>query len=499
MGIAWNRMSRWERIRLGGAGLLTAWALWNAGLVYLAFGGERQHRLEAAVFLLLAYLAASEAALRAFDPAPVRAPIGALDRHDRRFLIVGSIVAWLALWATTLGVPFLSDDYVLLARHGGTAATSAEQFFRPVFGVVFDALAWIGGQRTWPFRIAAAVLHLASALMVRHLVAVLFESPTAGAIACASFLLSPLQLEVTVWVAGLQDALWTAFALGALTLYARGSRPSSWSILGAAVLVALALGSKETAVALVLLLPAVDLVRRRFDLRAQGPAYLAFALTTGAYLWLRSRHVALEPGWLVPPTRYFVKQFVSVPYQLFTQPWSSAAMTMPAAIAFLTAAGGIVTVCWTLAIRRAWLGPVMGAAVILASTLPLNAYFFVRDDLAADRYLYFPSIGWAVIVATAVPATFASRRALATAVAALAVGWVALIGVNLGPWWQASAIVHHMEAAGLRGEDPAASAARWAAERQVTIVFRDGIPREHAGIGLFINGYPEFLARIGRK
>jgi 4-amino-4-deoxy-L-arabinose transferase-like glycosyltransferase len=405
-------------------------------------------------------------------------------------------LAWLALWATTLGVPFLSDDYVILARHGATGGAAAEQFFRPVFGAVFDGLAWIGGQRTWPFRIAAAVLHLTSALMVRRLVTRLFGSATAGAIACASFLLSPLQLEVTVWIAGLQDALWTAFALAALTLYARGSRPGHWQILGTAALMGLALGSKESAVALVLLLPAIDLARRRFEVTSHGLAYVAFAVTTAAYLGLRSRHVALEPGWLAPMTRYFVKQFVALPYQLFMQPWSTAAVDMPRAIAFVTAAAGIIAVFWTLAVRRTWFGPIAGATVILASTLPLNAYFFVRDDLAAARYLYFPAIGWAVIIATVLPAVFASRRALATGVIAMATGWVILVGINLAPWWRASAIVREMETAGARGDDPAATAARWAEAHRVTVLFRDGIPREHAGVGLFINGYPEFLARI---
>jgi hypothetical protein len=80
-------MSRWERIRLGGAGVLSAWALWNAGVVYLAFGGERQHRLETALFLLLAYLAVSEIALRAVESSPKGAPIGALTARDCRFLV----------------------------------------------------------------------------------------------------------------------------------------------------------------------------------------------------------------------------------------------------------------------------------------------------------------------------------------------------------------------------------------------------------------------------
>jgi hypothetical protein len=52
-----------------------------------------------------------------------------------------------------------------------------------------------------------------------------------------------------------------------------------------------------------------------------------------------------------------------------------------------------------------------------------------------------------------------------------------------------------MERAAARGEDPALAAGRRAGELGLVLVTRDGIPRELGGVGLFINGYPEFLAR----
>jgi signal transduction histidine kinase len=185
-----------------------------------------------------------------------------------------------------------------------------------------------------------------------------------------------------------------------------------------------------------------------------------------------------------------------LPYQFYVQPWSTAAIAMPAIVSFATAALGIAGLAWALIGRRRWLAPLAGAGLILASTLPLTAYFFVRDDLAGARYLYFGAFGWGLIAAALLAAALRQARAAAAATAVAAVLLAALLHVNLGPWRQAAAIVDDMERAAIRGEDPAAAAARTADRLGIRLTTRDGVPREAGGVGLFVNGYPEFLARI---
>ena len=88
------------------------------------------------------------------------------------------------------------------------------------------------------------------------------------------------------------------------------------------------------------------------------------------------------------------------------------------------------------------------------------------------------------------------RRSAVRAAAVAAVLLAALLHVNLGPWRQAAEIVDEMERAAMRGEDAVAAAARAADRLGIPLTTRDGIPREAAGVGLFVNGYPEFLARV---
>jgi hypothetical protein len=491
-----ERLSLWERTRLFVGGLLAAWALWNAANVYLMFAGERQHRLETAMLLLVAFAMLAELAARALR-APTRTYTDpGLDANGRKALAALAVALWLANWVATIGVPFLSDDYVLLARYRDSPAQTPQQFFRPVFGAVFWAVSWVGGESTLPFRLLGGALHVASAMLASGLVRRVAGSPTAATIAFVVFLLNPLQAETVVWIAGLQEALWTFLALSALAVHGHDEWPFRLRLVAVAILSGLAFGTKETAACLVILLPGLDLARRRPILGRNLITYAVVGVELAAYLALRSRYVSLEPGLLVAPTRYVAKQFVTLPYQLYMQPWSTAAVAMPGWVSFTTAALGLSSLAWTLLVRRRWKEPAAGAFVILASTLPLASYFFVRDDLAGARYLYFGAFGWALLVSSALAAAMCSARALGVAAATIAVGFGALLHVNLRPWQQAADVVRHMESAAGRGENPVLAAERRATDLGVRLVTRDGVPRELGGVGLFVNGYAEFLARV---
>jgi hypothetical protein len=256
-------MTRWDRIRLLAGGVLTAWALWNAAAVYLVFAGEKQHRLETAVLLLVAWAVVSELVTRALRSQPPTIEAGGLDTTTWRAIGGLALALWLANAIATTGVPFLSDDYVLLARYQDSAAHAPQQFFRPVFGVVFRALSVLGGESTWPFRLASAALHIGSAVLVSRLTRRITESPAAATAGFVVFLLNPLQGEAVVWIAGLQETLWTFLALGALAVHAQDDWRPALRLCAVAALSGLAFGAKETAACLVLLLPGLDALTRR--------------------------------------------------------------------------------------------------------------------------------------------------------------------------------------------------------------------------------------------
>jgi hypothetical protein len=468
------------------------WAAGNCAYVYLVLGGDRIYRVETAVLILLALLVP-----KAIGDAPEVRPPEPLGRN--RTFIACSLVAatWLAIALPLLGYPFLSDDYVFLdLAHGGGRSW---EFFRPLFLVVFSALAWIGGESVVPFHVVSFALHLGSGALAALLVRRVLRSDDAAALGFAVFVLNPLQLEAVLWVSGLQELLWAFFLLAALVCYTAAETLTRGRLLATMVLLAAGLLSKETAVCFVLLLPAADWLLCGFT---RGPlltpAYAAFAALLAGFVALRFWFVGMAPGGLVPPvTPYAVKEFLAIPYQFFVQPWSDAAVAAPPWISCMTAIAALVLVFFGVS-KGAGRQALAGAFVILAATLPLGSYFFVAADLRHARYLYFPATGWGLLVA-ALASRMVKGRAAMLASTALYAGLAALcLWFNLGPWNTASEAVA-MFAEGVRVNTPLAdTVAEWTRRTGTAPALRDGAPSEHKGVWLFLNGYKEFEAFVRR-
>jgi hypothetical protein len=485
---------RWLRLAQALAALAGAYAFAVAVSVYGSRGGAGMHRLESALLIFVALLAP----LATWPRSPAPASTGDA-RWSRRLLLAWAAALWLTVSLPFWQLPFLSDDYVFLERYGTPAGVVApQQFFRPVFGLVFWAVSAASGAAPWAFHVAGALLHWASGALIYRLAVTLFASRAAATIVVVVFVLNPLQLEAVLWASGLQETLWTFCAWLALTFHTRQPRITAASVAATVTAMTLSLGAKETAVCLGVLLPAADGLLYRFR---RGPlmawAYLAFAAVLVGYLVVRTQFVAWEPGFLATPSRYFLKQFVAQPYRVFAQPWNAQAVAAPAAVAIATVAVAILAAFWLLAVRRAWREAVAGAAIMLAASLPVYGYFFVSDTLAGARYLYFEAAGWGVLVASAIAAV-GDERVRRLVAAALCVVLALALHLNLAQWRTAGQLVTVMEAAGRRGEPPDRRAQVWASERALDVTFSDGIPRQYRGVGIFVNGYPDFLRRLER-
>ena len=83
----------------------------------------------------------------------------------------------------------------------------------------------------------------------------------------------------------------------------------------------------------------------------------------------------------------------------------------------------------------------VGPAVILMSTLPVYSYFYVAPDLRATRYIYFASIGWAVLVTQLLTTVFVRRHAMRLAFASIVVILFVSLQLNARPWRTAAEIV----------------------------------------------------------
>jgi hypothetical protein len=463
------------------------WALGNTFYVYLFLGGTRPFRVESAVFLLVAALLP----LVWCGPSRVRSPAVMGERASRLFALVAAGF-WLLALVPFVTLPFLSDDYVFVAslRTLSDAVTKGP-FFRPMFAAVFLVLARVGGDVPLPFHVAGLLIHATSAAFVYVLAQRFFQRRDVAAFAFAVFLLNPLQAEAVLWVSGLQDLLWTGFMLAALVVYTGSQVLTVTRLCVTVLLVIFSLLSKETAVSFVLLLPLTDWA---FFSMKRGPllpiAYSGFVLTLAAYLCVRSRVAPIDSAFYTTPTRYFVQKFLSTPYKFFAQPWNIKVVHVsPAVPCCLTVV--LLIACFWAVNRGAGRSTLLGPAVVLASTLPVYAYFHVAADLRATRYLYFASVGWALLTAQTVKSLPVRRVSFAAVFASSVVVSYLFLQVNLRPWRTAGEIVDAVCSAIVSGKSVEARSAELRKRYGDGLEVSDGVPVAYKGVYLFVNGYPQ--------
>jgi hypothetical protein len=478
---------------IGLVSLAMAWTVFNCVYVYLVLNGGRSYRIEAAAFVLVLLMLPLVIASRRQESYSIE-----ISPAQKGAIVSIALGLWVATFLPLIGFPFLSDDYVFLSLyrtlddvvHGG-------QFYRPAFAAVFFVLARVRGGSSIPFHAASLLLHLAAAFLVYSLARLLFATSAPAILCFVVFLLNPLQLEATLWASGLQELLWAVFILAALRCYIGARVLSLPRLLVTLTLVGCALLSKETAVCFVLLLPAADWL---FFRAKRGPvlpaAYAIFGMTLVAYLLLRQRFVSIESSFLFLPSRYFVKQFLATPYRFFVQPWNASAVHLPVLIQCLASLVIIGLLFIAIVVRRASPNLLSGPVVIIVSTLPLYSYFFVGPDLASSRYIYFASVGWALLVSQLLVTIIRSRAVLSVTIVMLAVAYFVSLQLNLRPWRTAADFVTTMQS-GLGHKQPADRiVAEWQTRTGVTLELTNGIPRGYHGVYIFLNGYPEFVRLV---
>jgi hypothetical protein len=476
-----------ERIYFALIAIALLWAMANCVYVYLVWDGTRGYRIETAVWLLALMLLPVAVSGKHIERFP------SLSLTQQRTIAGVAIALWLLTFLPLLNLPFLSDDYVFLDLYRQfTDIIVAPQFFRPLYAAVFWALRRVGDGSPLPFHIMSLLLHGVSAALVYGCARRLFDSATAALVCFVSFLLNPLQLEATLWPSGLQELLWTTAILAALRSYI-GERVLSVPRLALTIgFVCCGLLSKETAICFILLLPAADLVFYRLQRGSLLPiAYGTFAATCAGYFWLRGQFATMEAGLLFVPSRFFLKQFLSTPYKFFVQPWNGVAINVPVLIPCLVSLFVLALLFIRIVVQGASPRVLIGPVVIVIATLPVYSYFFVGADLIAARYIYFASIGWALLLAQLL-GTIRSRALFAAAATGVALWSAVWLNLNLRPWRVAGDVVTAMRAGLKRGEPADRTIADWEAMHATKLQLKNGAPYQHQGVGIFINGYDQF-------
>lgn len=190
-------------------------------------------------------------------------------------------------------------------QRGRAEAPKRYAYFRPVKALTYG-LDWVvGGGRPWSFHLTNLLLHAGSCILLLLAARRLLgrRHPWLAEALALLHVVSPLHVEAAVWISARSDVLWSLFTLAGvlLLLRARESRRPWLGRLGAGVMVLLALGSKESALATVGILLLVSVVvadERRPDWRrrllGEGAAPVAALV---AYLLYRLLVVAdVDPG-----------------------------------------------------------------------------------------------------------------------------------------------------------------------------------------------------------
>ncbi len=415
-------------------GLVTTYALALSTYAFVN-AGWKPHRVETAWFLFaFAFLVGLAGALWRGSPPPSEAP-----PPSRSWWWLAAVMAvTLAAYGRSLTVGFLSDDFVLLELADFSAGwrQGPSRLLRVLPVWLLQALDPVGPK--WSPVVAHAVsmtLHLANGALVHAIARRLRLDPTAAILAAALFLLFPASAEAVVWASGIQDVLMTTASLAFVLATLDARHPA---VLLGCVLAGLL--SKETAVVMPLLAAAALWARGTRPAPGVVRTLVACAVVATAFgVW---RVQASMGTFAVAPTRYLVKEIIATAFGTLAVPWTAdelrAAPPVGIVLAWAVAVGA-----WTILVRKttttAARVAVFGLAWVILSVAPVHSLFFVSKTLEGSRYLYLPSAGWSVLVASAMP-PFASARArpVRWALCGVAALWAAGAYAHVAPWRRAA-------------------------------------------------------------
>ncbi len=322
---------------------------------------------------------------------------------------------------------FGSDLWYHVARH--------QVYYRPLF-VAWSMLNYtLFGLRPWGWHLGAVLLHVGAVASVFWLVRRLGLEHWTAALAALVFALHPVHIEPVTWISAASDTMVTMFAALAFGAFLNGrdaerspqrnperKKRAAWWIASLAVL-ACALLTKEMAVMFSALVAIYAWLHPAQKNASWGQKVLGavmeaapYALVTLAYALLR-KHALLHSTGQFDPTHGMVDVARTLPLVLciylrqllvpigitglYYTPYVTGAI-LTHVVAPVVALGAALVGLWywnrregnsTVAFAGLWL------LVGLAPALYLRN--FGNGDFVRDRYMYLPSIGFAILAAMA--------------------------------------------------------------------------------------------------
>ena len=305
-------------------------------------------------------------------------------------------------------------------------------YYRPVFLVWLRLNHALFGLHPWGWHLTSVLAHVAVTYLVYCLALRLTRDTWVAAAAGLIFGLHPVHVEAVAYVSAVPELLAALFMLAAMLAWLRareGRRNVRW-FAAALALYSIALLSKEGGMMLPIFIAVYAWIHGGGEgggtalgkrLRATLVAVAPFLALTLAYVPLRVWVLkgfahAVTPVPLrteiltIPSVLVFYLRLLLWPLPLscyYDTPYVSAATLRGF---FMPLLGVLVTLAvlaiWYLRTRRAWPGEARTLAFaglwLAFAILPvLNFRLLPEGEIAHDRYLYLPSVGFAILVAVA--------------------------------------------------------------------------------------------------
>src|ERR1700733_1757211 len=158
-----------------------------------------------------------------------------LDTRDALPMVLIALMIGMAFWRAS-GIPFLSDDYVLVSQAQTFTGNYRAMFTRGGGDGFFRPLGYLSLAWTWPWggldpnrwHCVGLLLHLGNSLLVYVLAGAIGLSRGCAWLAAALFAWHGANPEAVVWIAGRFDLLAAFFGLLALVAFIKLWEESSW-------------------------------------------------------------------------------------------------------------------------------------------------------------------------------------------------------------------------------------------------------------------------------
>jgi protein O-mannosyl-transferase len=406
---------------------------------------------------------------RAQSPTRSTRPRSGLAQGETLFAALALAALTLFVYAPVRHHDFVNFDdtqYVVENPHVVTGLTAANVRWAFATGYAgnWHPLTWIShmadvelfGVDAGAHHVMNVAYHLIATLLFFAVLLRMTSSLYPSAFVAAIFAVHPLHVESVAWIAERKDVLSGCFWMLTLLAYlAYLKRPGPARYAALILVFALGLMTKPMLVTLPFVLLLVDAwIKRPVRIVEKLPLFLLAALSSVVTLIVQQQAGAVKTLDALPFSARLANAAVAYVAYIGKAIWPAnlaAIYPYPASRSMAVVAGAVlVLAAVSIAVARVWRTRpylAVGWFWFLGTLVPVIGLVQVGSQPIADRYMYLPLIGLAIVAAWGVPDLMSrfhlDRRMAIVAGAAIVVGYAATARAQVAHWQNGVALWEH--------------------------------------------------------